>query len=325
MRPLTFHRPKSMLPVANRPFLEYQISLLKKHGIREITLATNYLWEYIEAHFGDGSAFDIDLRFAFEPEPLGTAGAIRNAIPPGEAETVIVLNGDVLTDFDLGSIIRFHQENGADATIAVRTSPRPHGFGVLASDDSGRVNAWREPSEEEKKRAASAVLDAEEGSDFINAGIYILEPSFIARIPTGQTVSIERETFQNAIAGGDRVFAVAPEGYWLDIGSPRQYLEANLAAIDRQLESDLALRPVAESAVVFEGADVEGSVIGPDCVISPGARIRGSVLLEGVGIGENVQVFGSILDSGCALENDAKVCEGAVLGAGSRITRGSMV
>src|SRR5688572_6830240 len=119
-----------MLPVANRPFLEYQVALLKRHGIPEIVFASNYLWEQIQAHFGDGSSFGVSMRYALEPEPLGTAGAIRNAVDLNDNDRVIVLNGDVLTDFDLSQVIRFHEERDANATIAVRAVQRPHGFGV---------------------------------------------------------------------------------------------------------------------------------------------------------------------------------------------------
>src|SRR5262245_14463977 len=126
LRPLTYDRPKHLLPVANRPFLEYQVALLRRHGITEIVFATNYLADRIEAHFGDGSRFGVAMRYALETEPLGTAGAIRNAAALCGGDTVLVLNGDILTDFDLQAVLAFHAERRACATIALRAVERPH-------------------------------------------------------------------------------------------------------------------------------------------------------------------------------------------------------
>jgi mannose-1-phosphate guanylyltransferase len=192
------------------------------------------------------------------------------------------------------------------------------------TDDSGRVTDWREPTEAEKKQIAAGRGCETHGSDMINAGIYVLERGLIERIPAGRMVSIERETYPAAIVDGLRVFAFAPQGYWLDIGSPRQYLDANLAVIAGKVATDLAASPQSDSAVVMEGAVVENTVIGPDCVVMEGAEIRDSLLLESVGIGAGVQVSGSILDTGCAVEDSSVIRDGAVLGSGSRVTRGSL-
>src|SRR6266851_792599 len=134
LRPLTNNRPKHLLPLANKPFLEYQVALLRQHGITEIVFATNYMAEQIEAHFGDGSSFGVSLSYALEKEPLGTAGAIRNAAGDGATDSILVLNGDILTDFDLTKIIAFHKERGARATIALRSVERPHAFGALITE-----------------------------------------------------------------------------------------------------------------------------------------------------------------------------------------------
>ncbi len=313
-----------MLPVANRPFLEYQVALLKRHGIREIVFASNYLWEQIQAHFGDGSSFGVSMRYALEPQPLGTAGAIRNAVETTERDRVIVLNGDVLTDFDLTRVVRFHEERGADATIAVRAVQRPHAFGVLLTESDGRVQGWREPSEEEKKRVAVAGVAPSGEADYINAGIYILEPGFIARIPTAKAVSIERETYPEALEAGLRVFATAPKGFWLDIGNPRQYLAANAAVLSAQVHTDVQFDGTSESSDVHKTAGVDlQSAIGPESVVGPGSTIERSVLLEGVTIGANTQISGSILDSGVRVEDDCVIDEGAIIEQGRRIPKGS--
>ena len=324
LRPLTLARPKHMLPVANRPFLEYQVALLKRHGIREIVFASNYLWEQIQAHFGDGADFGVSMEYALEPEPLGTAGAIRNAVPLTADECVMVLNGDVLTDFDLSEIVRFHEKRDAEATIALRAVNRPHAFGVLRTESDGRVREWHEPTEEEKKRVSAAGDDQTGESDFINAGIYVLEPEFVARIPTGRPVSIERETYPGAIGDGMGVYAMAPEGYWLDIGSPRQYLAANYAVLAGQVKTDVQFDGISESAEISETTAVDQlSAIGADSTVGAGSRIQRSVLLETVRIGRNVVVNGAVLDSGVVVEDDCVIGEGAVIESGRRMAKGS--
>ena len=316
LRPLTYHRPKHLLPVGNRPFLEYQVALLKRHGIREIVFASNYLWEQIHAHFGDGAEFGVSMRYAIEPEPLGTAGAIRNAAEPAGSERLIVLNGDVLTDFDLSKIIGFHEERRADSTIALRAVQRPHAFGVLKTDPDGRVREWREPSEEEKKRVASGGGQADGQTDYINAGIYIFEPEVIQRIPTGRTVSVERETYQEAIAEGLRIFATAPEGYWLDIGNPRQYLAANQAVLAGEVRTDVQPMRIADTARIDPSARISAdSTVGPGSIVRGGAVVETSVVLDEVVVGARSSIAGAIIDSRAEIADGASI-GGVVIGKG---------
>ncbi len=200
-RPLTYTRPKPLMPILNRPLLEYQVGLLKAHGITEIVFATNYMAEAMERHFGDGIRFGVKMRYAQEDQPLGTAGAIRNAANSlWRRETVVVFNGDIVTDFDLSAIIELHRKRGARATIALKAVPSPNPYGVLDLDSEGRVLAWREPTEEQKKALAANPNVEQTGWDYINAGFYVLEPEVIESIPEGRMVSIEREIYPRMIA-----------------------------------------------------------------------------------------------------------------------------
>ncbi len=237
--PLTYSRPKHLLPVANRPFLEYQVSLLRKAGVDEIVFATNYLADMIENHFGDGSNFGVKMTFALESQPLGTAGAIKNAAALLPDSTVIVLNGDILTDFDINIISSFHVQKKALATIALRPIERPHAFGALKLDENNRVLSWYEPTEAEKKAAAANPSPKTGEFDFINAGIYILEPDVISNIAENRPVSIEREVYPKLIAETDKVYGFSPDGFWLDIGNPDQYLAANRAVVGREVSTDV--------------------------------------------------------------------------------------
>lgn len=323
LRPLTYRRPKHLLPVANRPFLEYQVALMKRHGIEEIIFATNYRAGQIEAQFGDGSALGVDLRYAIEDQPLGTAGAIRNAAALCHGESVLVFNGDILTDFDLGEILAFHRANDSRATIAMRAIERPHGFGVMETDSEGRVHAWIEPSEEQKRRVAENPEPTTGESDYINAGIYVLEPEALERIPTGTPVSIERETYPKLIAEGAPIYGIAPAGYWLDIGRSDQYLAANSAVLTRAVKTDVPFAQFGKDSRIDPGASVgESTAVGQGATVGSGSRLAGCIILDGVRVGANCALSGLIADEGCAIGDDV-VAQSAVLAAGSLIERGS--
>lgn len=323
LRPLTHTRPKHLLPVANRPFLEYQVALLRAHGVSEIVFATNYFADKIEAHFGDGSTFGVRMRYALENEPLGTAGAIRNAAALIEADTTLVLNGDILTDFDIGAIVAFHRERSAQATIALRPVERPHAFGVLDTESDGRVLAWREPSEEEKKRVAAAGSPKTGGIDYINAGIYVLQPEVIAGIPTGRPVSIEREIYPNLLQAGSRVYGIAPEGYWTDMGHPEQYLQANAAILRRHVITDVPYEAGVERAAESGAIIDDATSLGLNVTVGSGSRVTESIIMDGVQVGANVRIDGVIAEEDVVIEDDVIARRGVVLARGTVIRRGS--
>jgi mannose-1-phosphate guanylyltransferase len=326
LQPLTYSRPKHLLPVVNRPFLEYQVELLRENGITKIAFATNYFADQIEAHFGNGSAFGVKMLYALEEEPLGTAGAIRNAASLFTNETTLVLNGDILTDFDLQEIISFHQGRSAAATIALRPVERPHAFGVLDTEHDGRVTAWKEPTEEEKRRIASEPGPRTGESDYINAGIYILEPAVIDAIPNGRPVSIERETYPALIAGGVPVYGVAPTGFWMDIGHPEQYLAANRAVLMREVRTHVPFSQFGEGVEIAPDAVIDSDVsIGKECRVGSGSRLSGCIILDGVTIGENVVLDGLIAEEKCEIGDGTTSRGGCILARGSRVERGSRI
>jgi mannose-1-phosphate guanylyltransferase len=324
LRPLTNRRPKHLLPLANRPFLEYQIALLHKHGITEITFATNYMADKIESHFEDGAAFGVSLNYAIESEPLGTGGAIRNAVPKLRDKTIIVLNGDILTDFDLSEIISLHRDRRAHATIALRAVPKPHPFGVLETATGGRILSWNEPTEAQKKAVQECAVPETDETDLINAGIYILEADVVRAIPSGRAVSAERETFPKLLKSGARVFGVESPGYWIDVGRPEQYRLANQAVLSSAVQTEVIFERISPTALVASDADIDDlTSIGPGSKIGAGTRLSRSIILGNVTVGANCSHAGLIADEGTVLESDTTSQGGAVIAAGSVIARGT--
>jgi NDP-sugar pyrophosphorylase family protein len=331
LRPLTFHRPKPLVPVVNRPFLEYQVALLKQHGIEDIVFATNYKAEMIEGHFGDGSRFGVRMRYAIEDQPLGTGGAIRNAADVFPGEAVAVFNGDVLTDFNLSAIQSFHRDRKAIATITLSDVARPNPFGKLIMDETGRVQDWIEPTEAQKKALAAGTAPLEEGIDHINAGFYLLEPEFIARIPQGKPSSVERDIYPQLLAEKAAVYGISPGGFWMDVGRPEQLMEATDAILTGKVHVATAGIPIGDGCSVASDATLKGStVLGANCRIGEGAFVENCVLYAGAQVGKGVRLSGVIIDEGAVIEEgcliearDATMTP--VIAAGSTIKAGTRV
>lgn len=329
LRPLTYHRPKPLTPVANRPFLEYQVALLKQYGVLDIVFATNYMADRIEAHFGDGSRFGVRMRYALEEQPLGTGGAIRNAAELFPGETVVVFNGDILTDFDLGKVMGFHTERNAAATITLSEAPSPHPFGVLILDDKGRVMEWREPSEE-AKRAVTTDPDLEpSGKDLINAGFYVMSPEFIEKIPAGRPSSIERDIYPQLIAEGGPLYGVAPGGFWLDLGRAEQLLSATQSLLSGGVRTCAPGISVGEGTVIASSTWINGlTAIGHNCNIAGQTRLENCILMDRVTVGEHVRLSNVIVDEDVTIESEV-IVEGRgggnvpVVAAGSTLRRGT--
>ncbi len=269
-----------------------------------------YLPDAFLETYPDGRAAGIELTYAVEPEPLDTAGAVRFAASrAGIAETFVVVNGDVLTDLDLTGLVSFHRERGAEGTIALHPVADPSAFGVVPTDDDGRVTAFVEKPPRD-----------EAPTNEINAGTYVLEASVLERIPEGARVSIERETFP-AMVRDRTLFALSDDSYWLDTGTPSAYLQANFDYVNQQARSRSLPRVSSDrgDGVLVEGqSDIEGDVVGHSvvfsgCVVEPGARVERSVLGRGCVVAVGAVVADSVLMDGCHVAADAKVA-GSIMG-----------
>ena len=305
LRPLTYTRPKHLLPVANREHIVHVFDLLQRHGIDDVVLLTSYLAELFDYLVRAGRERGLNLEVTQELEPLGTAGALKNAEALTGGETFLAFNGDVLMDVDLGCVVDFHRGRGAEATILLTPVEDPSIYGVVPTDPDGRVQDFIEKPP-----------PGEAPTNLINAGVYVLEPSFLERIPAGEVCSIERETFPALVAEGGGLFATASDRYWMDIGTPEKYLQANLDALAGRFATEGLVMAgdsvVADDATVSEGSRVSCSCLGSGVVVEPGARVTESVLLPGVTVGRDAVVHRSVLGEGVKVSPGASVDGDAV-------------
>ena len=323
--------PKPALTLVDRPILAYTIEWLARHGVSEVVLACGFKPDVLrEALAGEEERAGVKIRYVAEPEPLGTAGAIRFAADTlGEdlGDRFLALNGDVLTDLDLSALLSAHEKfrsavllpemtrernggaKGGVATIGLHPVEDASAYGLVRCGEGGEVLEFaektgrREPGE-------------------INAGMYALECSVLDLVPGGENVSIERDVFPRLAASGD-LNAVRLDGYWTDVGTPERYLEASWDVLEARIETGvrstapgLYLDPDAgleEGATIFPPA-----VVGPRCRIGAGAEVRGSVLLAGCSVGAGARVTGSILAPGAAVAAGAEL-DGAVAAPDERV------
>jgi NDP-sugar pyrophosphorylase family protein len=315
------HTPKPIVPLANIPFLFFQIDHIKRAKITEIILSLSYQPRKITDIFGDGVKYGVTMRYTHEVLPRGTAGALK-AVENLIDDTVVALNGDVLTDTDLLDVIRFHREHKADATIVTARVMNPAGYGLVEFDRRGRVVRFTEKPPED-----------EVTGNTINAGIYILEPTVLSRIPEEGTQSFEREIFPAMLHDGARVFAYLTTGYWQDIGDPPKYLEAHFGIISgrmklpsyplkscppndwqrKQVQMD-SVSILDGGCVIKPGVIIENSVLGEDCRIEEGALIKDSVLWSGTRVRAQARIEKAILGRQCYVGEGARIRPGAVLG-----------
>ena len=328
LRPMTVHTPKPIVPIFNRPFLYYQIDQLRQvPEIDEVILSLNYQPRRIEEILGEGDGLGLRIRYVVEPMPLGTGGAIRYA---GDqlTESVVVFNGDVLTQVDVNAVLKLHRERKAKATIVLTPVENPRAYGLVETDAQANIKQFLEkPSDDEIT------------CNTINAGIYILEPDTFDRIPKDTNWSIERSYFPSLIERGETFVAYIDKGYWIDIGTPAKYLQVHRDIMDGRY----AAPPFAGSAPgtawlapdvkVEEGVEVHGpcfvdegvvlkagakilpySVIGRQTHVEEGAVIDSSIIWPNGWIGRDATVRGSILGRNCHVGRNTLIESPTVLG-----------
>ena len=346
LRPLTLTMPKPAIQLVDRPFLRFMIDWLATHGVDEVIVASGFGADELRAALGDGGDGGPSIAYVTEEEPLGTGGPLRLAADEGALEErFVVLNGDVLTDLDLGDLMRAHESSEAVASLAlypvddptayglVRRTGGPEGPGAAPEAPTGVVQEFLEKPDPD-------AIDTDE----ISAGIYVLERQGIDLIPHGRNVSIEREVFPRLVGRG--LYGHGLSGYWMDIGTPERYLQASWDILEGRVKTEAGARLdgtglLVEAEGVDPGATIEAPAlvetdvaaaaeasIGPRAVIArgsqlgEGAAVASSVLLPHAHIGAGATVTQSILGPGVRVGEGARVGPGAVLGEDSEVEAG---
>jgi len=320
LKPLSDYLPKPMMPVLNQPFLAHTIAYLKKFGIGEITLALSYLPKVVQGYLGDGSKLGVKLNYTMEDSPLGTAGAVKNAEQHLNT-TFAVLNGDIFTDLDITDMLTFHQHKKAEATIALAWVDNPSAFGVVETETDGRVRRFMEKPDPERIT-----------TNWINAGIYILEPEVLKYIPAQTHYMFERGLFPQLIELDEPVYGYPFRGYWIDMGTPEKYWCLNCDLLQGKVsspiinglhpegvccEEDVAISPAAKitgpvvigkRCQIDQKAHIKGpAIIGADCYVGEEASIEETILWPGTSIGAGASLRQCIVSSSTRIEERKQV------------------
>jgi len=315
LRPLTVYTPKPIVPVVNRPLLLYQIEILKRAGITDITLSLSYQPDKIEQLIGSGTEHGVKLTYVTEPSPMGTAGAYRYAAQDGH-ETTVVFNGDVITDLDVKKLLDFHISSGAVATLALAPVADPSRYGLVPVDKTGRITQFLEkPSGDDHSKLKT---------NTINAGVYVLESKILELIPEEKNRSFEYDVFPEILERKLPFLGhVMTDEYWLDIGTPESYLEAHHDFLADRIKG---FEPaVQDRSEVATRAEVDKtSIIGEGCVVKPGARITNSVIGAGVHVEEKAVIKNSVIWSHTRVAAAAEI-DNAVIGRSCHIGRNAIV
>ena len=338
LRPLTLNRPKPMVPLVDRPVMGHIIELLKKHGITDIVVTVQYMANVIQDHFGDGSAFGVQLTYSLEDRPLGTAGSVKHAEAVLQ-EPFLVISGDAVTDIDLSQVIERHQQSGVIATMTLTRVPNPLEFGVAILDDQQRVvDLVEKPSW------------GEVFSDTVNTGIYVFDPQVFAYIPTEHAVDWAKDVFPRLRHEGHHIAGCVVDGYWTDVGTIEEYVRATrdylegkvkLPRVGRRLYDDIWADGEVEidrtavlqgpiylglGAKIKSGAQVIGpTVIRDYSIMDAGAIIDRSIIWRNSYVGERAELRGAVVLRQCNIKNRALIAEGAVVGDQTMINSGAVI
>jgi NDP-sugar pyrophosphorylase family protein len=309
LRPLTSTIPKAMVPVLNQPFLVRMLERLIRHGVTHADLTLGYRAADIEAHFPHKRFRSMQLRFAREETPLGTAGGVA-ALRDALTETFVVMNGDIYTDLPVSDAVTYHHLRKAAATIVLTPVDDPTPYGMVETAPDGRILRFVEKPSHDQVTTV-----------WVNAGTYILEPSVLDLVPPGKPTSFERQVFPQLLASGAPVYAFKSTSYWSDLGTPARYLECHKQLLMGRTDAQIPGQLIKPGVWAGNGWSTDASatlngpiLLGTGCVIGAGAVLQGPLVLgDGVVVGEDARVSNSILWAGCRVGEKATV-DGSILG-----------
>ncbi len=309
LRPLTSNQPKPMVPIVGKPCMEHILELLRDHGLTDVIVTVAFLPQAIRSYFGEGDTLGLNIAYSVEESPLGTAGSVRLAARQLD-ETLLVISGDALCDLDLTKLIEFHKERGAAVTIGLKSVENPLEFGIVVTDDEGRIERFLE------KPSWGQVF-----SDTINTGIYVLEPEVLKHVPTDRPYDFSKELFPYLLEMGRPLYGFVMDGYWQDVGNLDQYRQANFDALDESVKLNVPGIRIRGNVWLGEGVEiadldqVEGpAMIGNYCRIADGASVGAySVLSNSVTLRERTRTTRSVIDASTHVGRSSLI-EGAILG-----------
>ncbi|MGC0319319.1 mannose-1-phosphate guanylyltransferase/phosphomannomutase [Kitasatospora acidiphila] len=328
LRPMTSSMPKPLLPVANRPIMEHVLRLLKRHGLTDTVVTVQFLASLVKNYFGDGEELGMNLTYANEEVPLGTAGSVKNAEDALRDDSFLVISGDALTDFDLTELISFHRSKGALVTVCLTRVPNPLEFGITIVDDDGRVERFLE------KPTWGQVF-----SDTVNTGIYVMEPEVFDYVAAGTPVDWSSDVFPQLLKEGKPVYGYVAEGYWEDVGTHESYGKAQADVLEGKVDVELDGFEISPGVWVAEGAEVdpeailrgplyigdyakveagvelrEHTVLGSNVVVKRGAFLHKAVIHDNVYVGPQTNLRGCVVGKNTDVMRAARIEDGAVIG-----------
>jgi mannose-1-phosphate guanylyltransferase/phosphomannomutase len=309
LRPLTSNQPKPMVPVVGKPCMEHILELLREHGLTDVVVTVAFLPQAIRTYFGQGETLGMQIGYSVEESPLGTAGSVRLAAGQLD-ETFLVISGDALCDVDLSALVDFHRERGAAVTIGLKSVENPLEFGIVVTDEEGRIERFLE------KPSWSQVF-----SDTINTGIYVVEPEVLRHVPTDRPYDFSKELFPYLLEMGRPLYGYVMDGYWQDIGNLDQFRQANFDALEENVRLNIPGIRIRGNVWLGEGVDIadleqlEGpAYIGNYCRVAPGASVGShSVLSNSVTLRERARTTRSVIDASTHIGRSSLI-EGAILG-----------
>ncbi|MGZ4399996.1 MAG: sugar phosphate nucleotidyltransferase, partial [Gaiellaceae bacterium] len=327
LRPLTSNQPKPMVSIVGKPCMEHIVELLRSHGIDEIVITLAFMPQAIRSYFGDGEPLGVPIEYSVEETPLGTAGSVRLAADKLD-DTFIVISGDALCDLDLGHLVEFHREHGGVATIGMKSVENPLEFGIVVTDEDGRIERFLE------KPSWSQVF-----SDTINTGIYVLEPEVLKHIPADGPFDFSKELFPLLLEMGRPMYGCALEGYWQDIGNLDQYRQANFDALDERVQLNVPGIRLRGNIWIGEGVEIDDldaiegpafignyaklgkdarigphTVLGASVTVRERARVARSIIDAASYIGSSTLIEGSIVGRRCDIRPHVRLHEGVAVG-----------
>lgn len=338
LRPLTVNRPKPLVPVCNKPVMEYTIELLKRHGVDTVVVTLHYLANEVVSYFGDGSDWGVQMIYSVEDQPLGTAGSVKK-VEGYLNDTFIIISGDALTDFDLTRALTFHREKGSMATIILTRVDNPLEYGVVITDEEGQIKRFLE------KPSWGEVF-----SDTINTGIYVLEPDVFDYMDPDVAYDFSKDLFPRLLAEGQPMYGYVTGGYWCDIGNLQQYRQAHQDMFDARVQAQIPGKRAGKNVWVGEGTEIhpsvqihgpavigrncrikegaeveEMTVLGDNCIIEENAAVHRSVVWNNVFVGRKSSIVGSTICRGVTVKGGTSIGEGAILGDKCFVGTGAVI